>query len=81
VSIWNTVVFCLYGIDKRKAKHGGRRVSEKTLLLSAAFMGGLGALFGMTVFRHKTKHIKFKIGVPLLLIVNIAVVVFLMFYM
>ena len=73
--IWNMIVFALYGIDKRKAKRGVRRISEKTLLLSAALMGGVGALFGMYVFRHKTKHIKFTIGVPLLLILNIAVAV------
>ncbi|MDR0325929.1 MAG: DUF1294 domain-containing protein [Oscillospiraceae bacterium] len=70
--IWNAIVFFLYGMDKRKAKYNRRRISEKTLLLSAALMGSLGALIGMFVFRHKTKHTKFKIGVPLLLIANIA---------
>ena len=72
--MWNTIVFLLYGIDKRKAKKNKQRISEKTLLLSAAFMGEVGALFGMYVFRHKTQYMKFKIGVPLLLILNIAVV-------
>ena len=72
---WNTVVFAMYGLDKRGAKSGGRRVSEKTLLLSAALMGGPGALLGMAVFRHKTKHAKFRLGVPLLIIVNIAAAV------
>ena len=69
---WNIVVFLLYGLDKRSAKRGGRRVSEGTLLLTAALMGGPGAWLGMAVFRHKTRHAKFKIGVPLLMIVNIA---------
>ena len=70
---WNLIVFFMYGIDKRKAKKNRQRVSEKTLLLAAAFMGGIGALIGMRTFRHKTKHKKFTIGVPLLLILNIAV--------
>ena len=72
--IWNIIVFAMYGLDKQKAQQRKRRISEATLLLSAALMGGIGALLGMYVFRHKTKHIKFKIGVPLLLILNIAVV-------
>jgi len=78
--IWNLIVFVVYGLDKRKAKRGDWRISEKALLLMAAFMGGTGALFGMRIFRHKTKHLKFKIGVPLLLVLNIAVIVlFVMF--
>ncbi|MCL2401273.1 MAG: DUF1294 domain-containing protein [Oscillospiraceae bacterium] len=75
LGIWNIIVFCMYGIDKYKAKHNRQRISEKALLLVAAAMGGLGALLGMCAFRHKTKHIKFKIGVPLLLIINIAIVI------
>ena len=70
--IWNAAVFVLYGIDKRRAKRNRRRFRESTLLLAAALMGGLGAWLGMYSFRHKTKHAMFKIGVPLLLIVNIA---------
>ena len=68
---WNIIVFAIYGIDKRKAKRGSWRISEKTLILSALFFGGTGALLGMFAFRHKTKHLKFNIGVPLLLILNI----------
>ena len=70
---WNLIVFLMYGIDKQKAKRKSRRISEKTLLLSATFMGALGALAGMYTFRHKTRHMSFKIGVPALLIVNCAV--------
>jgi len=76
LAVWNTIVFDLYGVDKRRAKRGGRRISERTLLLAAALMGGLGALLGMHLFRHKTEHTRFKLGVPLLLIVHIAVVFF-----
>lgn len=59
---------------KSKAGRGGRRISERTLLLAAAFMGGLGALLGMYIFRHKTKHARFRFGVPLLLVLNIIVI-------
>jgi len=78
--VWNIVVFAMYGIDKSKAKRGSRRISEKTLLIATALMGGLGAFLGMVLLRHKTKHLKFKIGVPLLLIINIAVVVIILIY-
>ena len=74
LTAWNIIVFAMYGLDKQKARRKSRRISEATLLLSAALMGGVGALLGMHAFRHKTKHMKFKIGVPLLLILNIAVV-------
>lgn len=69
---WNFAVFLIYGLDKLCAKREKRRVSERTLLLLAALMGSVGALFGMYVFRHKTKHIKFTLGVPFLLLLQIA---------
>lgn len=72
--VWNLIVLGLYGTDKRRAKQGKWRISEKTLLLAAVFMGGLGALFGMSVFRHKTQHLKFKLGVPAAAVVNLAAV-------
>ena len=71
--VWNVIVFLQYGLDKRKSTRGSRRISEKALLLTAAIMGAPGALVGMRVFRHKTKHAKFTIGVPVLLILNIAI--------
>ena len=73
--VWNLIVFLLYGADKRNAKKSKRRISEKTLLVTAFFMGGLGAFFGMIIYRHKTKHLKFKILFPLFAILNIAVVI------
>ena len=73
--VWNTFVFLMYGLDKSKAKRGKPRISEARLILAAALMGGIGALTGMIIFRHKTKHIKFLLGVPLLLAINIALVV------
>ena len=80
LAVWNAAVFIIYGIDKSKAKRGKWRISEKTLLLAAAFMGGVGAMLGMQMFRHKTKHMKFKVGVPILLALNIAVAIAVVFY-
>ncbi len=68
--VWNVIVFFLYGLDKTKSRRGKWRISEATLILCAIFMGGIGALCGMYVFRHKTRHLKFKLGVPIALGVN-----------
>lgn len=57
--VWNAVVFCLYGYDKLQAKRHAWRVPEKVLLLTGFFGGGVGALVGMEVWRHKTKHTYF----------------------
>ena len=73
-AIWNLVVFVVYGIDKGRAKRDKWRISERTLLLMALFLGGTGALLGMGVFHHKTRHKKFSIGVPLLTLLNYAVI-------
>lgn len=62
---WNIIVFLLYGIDKRNAKEGKWRISNQTLLSCAVLLGGVGALLGMYVFRHKTKTKLFQIIVPL----------------
>lgn len=74
------ITFCLYGIDKWKAQHNRYRISEKTLLLTAACFGGIGAVLGMHIFRHKTKHWYFRVFVPLFTVLQIlliaAVVVF-----
>ena len=56
--IINVVTFLIYGIDKRKAVKHKYRISEKTLILMALIGGSIGALIGMKVFRHKTKHLK-----------------------
>ena len=69
-ALWNMIVMFIYGIDKLKAKKGSRRISEKTLICLALFMGALGAVAGMQLFRHKTLKPKFKFGVPALLVLN-----------
>jgi uncharacterized membrane protein YsdA (DUF1294 family) len=76
--VWNSVTFLLYGLDKRKAIKSKRRISEKTLILIAFLMGGLGCLFGMIAFRHKTKHLKFKILIPLAVLFNGVLLIYLL---
>ena len=61
----NGFTFCLYGVDKRRAKRGAWRIPEKTLLLCTWLLGGVGALIGMRVFRHKTKHRAFTVSAPI----------------
>ena len=72
----NVLTFIVYGVDKYKAKHNQWRISEKTLLGLAAAGGSIGAWAGMMVFRHKTQHLKFKLGVPVLLLLQAAVGVY-----
>ncbi len=71
--LWNIIVFFLYGCDKKRAMADQWRISEKTLLLCAFFLGGLGAGLGMQVFRHKTRQLKFRILIPVAIICNGAV--------
>lgn len=66
----NILAFVLFGLDKFKARRGFWRISEKGLMLAALCGGSIGALFGMRLFRHKTKHKLFTIGVPLILLVQ-----------
>ena len=68
----NVIAFIVYGIDKLKAKRGKWRIPESTLLLLAAIGGSVGAWLGMKVWHHKTMHKKFQYGVPLLLILQLA---------
>ena len=70
----NIVTFFVYGIDKWKAKQGSWRISEASLLLLAVIGGSIGALLGMQVWHHKTKHKKFKYGLPLILLSQVALI-------
>ena len=74
----NVATFITYGIDKLKAKRSKWRIREASLLLLAVLGGSIGALLGMKVWHHKTMHKKFKYGVPAILIVQIAVIGFLL---
>jgi uncharacterized membrane protein YsdA (DUF1294 family) len=74
--VLNIITFVVYGIDKWKAMKGRWRISEFTLLLLAVIGGSIGALLGMRVWHHKTKHLKFKYGVPLILLAQLALLYF-----
>ena len=73
----NIVTILLYGIDKYKAKKGQWRISEATLLTMAAIGGSIGAWAGMRLWHHKTMHKKFKYGIPVIIIMQIALVAYL----
>ena len=75
----NLVTFTVYGVDKAKARRGAWRVPEKTLFLLPLLGGSVGALLGMLVFRHKTKHWSFVWGIPLILLAQIALAVWVYF--
>ena len=70
--ITNLISFCLIAHDKRCARQGKWRVSEKTLFLATACFGGLGSVLGMQLLRHKTKHWYFKEFFPALLVIQVA---------
>ena len=70
-AVMNLVSFALMGIDKRRARRGVWRISEKALFLTTACFGGLGGVLGMRVFHHKTQHWYFKVFFPVLLVVQI----------
>lgn len=76
----NIIAFLLMGIDKKKAVMHRWRIPEKTLFLSAIMLGSIGANLGMKVFRHKTKHMMFVIGMPAILIVQIVIAVYLLLF-
>ena len=66
----------IYGIDKDKAKKAKWRISEATLLTMAAVGGSIGAWLGMKAWHHKTQHRKFKYGVPIILLIQIALMIY-----
>ena len=74
----NIATFFLYGIDKYKAKKGRWRISEATLLMMAVIGGCIGAWAGMRLWHHKTMHKKFKYGIPLIIILQVALAVYLL---
>ena len=67
----NIAAFALFGADKRKARRGDWRISEKALFLSAVLGGSLGAMIGMRLFHHKTKHWYFVVGIPAIFVLQI----------
>ena len=77
ILVMSLTAFLVMGYDKSQAKKQGQRISERTLWILALFGGGIGAYFGMQVFRHKTKHTNFRVGFLMLMIVY----VFLLFWL
>ena len=73
----SVITFFFYYADKKKAKAGAWRIRESTLILLSFLGGSTGAMLGMFVLRHKTKHVKFLVLVPLSFLLHIALVVFL----
>ena len=77
VCVINIVAYVMYGMDKKKAINKQWRIPEKTLLGIALIGGSVGSLLGMKQFHHKTKHPKFYIGVPVIIIIQLAAIFFL----
>ena len=73
--VMNVLAFALMGIDKAKAKAGAWRIPEKTLFLVTGLFGGLGGTLGMFLMHHKTRHWYFRIGFPLMLILQVALLI------
>ena len=71
----NIFALAMFGIDKLRAVQGRLRIPEARLFAVAFAGGSAGALAGMFVFRHKTKHAKFRIGLPLILALQLAVII------
>jgi uncharacterized membrane protein YsdA (DUF1294 family) len=74
IVIINIVTFIIYGIDKYKAKKGKWRIPENSLIGLAIIGGSIGAYLGMRVWHHKTMHLKFKYGIPLIIIIQLIIV-------
>ena len=73
IAVINLVTFLTFALDKRAAQKGKWCIKEATLFSLAVLGGGLGAMLGMKTFHHKTKKFWFKIGIPLITVVNICV--------
>lgn len=76
--IINLVGFVMMCVDKQLAIHHKNRVPERVLFLIAIIGGSLGGILGMYAFRHKTKHLSFVIGMPVILLAQIIVLYFLL---
>ena len=76
----NVLTFLIMWWDKHEAKLGDWRVSEQFLFLLVLLGGGIGGIAGMYVFRHKTKKLKFTLGLPVILILEIVLVIYLIKY-
>lgn len=76
--IWNLFTFVLMGADKFKAIKKKWRISEKTLFTISILFGGIGVASGMSLFRHKTKHMSFQVIIPFAVVINIISIVYIL---
>ena len=72
--IINAISFIAMYLDKRKARYGKWRIPEQSLFILALIGGSIGAIIGMYTFRHKTKKLRFSIGFPLILVLQIVLI-------
>lgn len=79
--LWNSYVFWVMGRDKRRAVLHHRRISEKRLLIMGALFGGVGLYAGMKHYHHKTAHLKFVFGAPLIIVINFGLMGLLYFFL
>lgn len=79
--IVNIIGFAMMGMDKGRAKRHEWRIPEKTLFLCSILGGSIGTWTGMYAFRHKTRHWYFVVGMPLILVIQIAAAVYMMYKM
>ena len=79
LAVINVVTFFMYGVDKLKAKKSKWRIRETALLGLAVLGGSIGAWVGMKVWHHKTQHKKFKYGVPAIIIVQLAIIGYILY--
>lgn len=76
IALINFITFIVYGIDKYKARKGKWRISENSLLLLAVIGGSIGAWLGIKIWHHKTMHKKFCYGIPLVILVQVAILIY-----
>lgn len=78
LSALNLITFILFGIDKFAAIKGRTRIRVATLLVFAFIGGAFGGLLAMYLFRHKTRKLKFKVGIPIMLVLQISVILYIL---
>lgn len=71
LAVINIIAFIMFGADKARAVKGKWRISEAALILAALLGGSIGALAGMRIFHHKTRHRKFTVVIPVILVLQI----------
>jgi uncharacterized membrane protein YsdA (DUF1294 family) len=76
----NLTAFLMMGTDKRKAQTGKWRIPERTLFIPVLLGGSIGGMLGMRIFHHKTKHWKFKIGFPMIFLLQLTAVGCIIYY-